>query len=308
MLQIFDRLYQFFCLLQEEDPLPKIMTPPSAKDPFLYKLLKILLFSFREFFKDQCVLRASALTYYTLLGIVPLLAMAFGFAKGFAFEKHLEDEIMALMHGHVEIASNSIVFARNMLEQTKGGLIAGIGILSLFWSILKILGHIEEAFNQIYSVSQSRSWARKVSDYLSISLICPLLFLFASSLSLFLISEMQWLVESLQSLGSWSRPLITLIDFLPILSIWALFTFLYMAMPNTDVSFFHAFLASVVAGSLFQLVQHLILYFQVGISHYGTIYGSFAAFPLFLIWLQTSWLIILFGCELAYMLKKTKEL
>lgn len=264
---------------------------------FLIRNLRIIHLSLNEFHKDNCSLHASALTFYTLLSIVPMLALAFGVAKGFGLDEVLEKEILSHVHGQETVILKSISFARQILENTKGGLIAGIGVISLFWTIIKVLTYIELSSNQIWGVPEGRPWTRRISDYLAISLICPILFIVANGATLLVSTELEILSEML---GFWNLPLLVVLGILPYCAIWTLLTFLYLCMPNTKVQFSAAVLAAIVAGSLYQIFQWVIIDFQIGIAHYGSIYGSFAALPLFLIWLQASWLIVLLGSELSF--------
>jgi membrane protein len=132
---------------------------------FLIRQLRIIILAFRGYDEDRCLLRASSLTFYTLLSVVPVVAMFFGVAKGFGFEKRLESQLFERFPGQEEVLSQVISFSNTLLEQTKGGLIAGVGLLVLFWSVLKVLGHIEMALNDIWEIKQQRSWGRKFSDY-----------------------------------------------------------------------------------------------------------------------------------------------
>jgi membrane protein len=245
-------------------------------------------------------LRASSLTFYTLLSIVPVAAMFFGVAKGFGFERRLEKELFEKFAGQEEVLSQVINFSNSLLEQTQGGLIAGIGLLVLFWSVLKVLGHIEMALNDIWGIKESRSWGRKFSDYLSIMLISPLLVLMSGSATVFIKTEVTQITQKVELLGVISPLIFSLLKFAPYVLIWALFTILYIIMPNTKVNFKAGLLGGVVAGTLYQIAQWGYISFQIGAAKYNAIYGSFAALPLFLMWLQISWWIVLFGAELSF--------
>ena len=135
---------------------------------FLIRLLRIFIISLRGLTEDKCQLRASALTVYSLLSIVPIAAVAFGIAKGFGFEKTLEKQLLEKLAGHEEVVSSVVNYAHALLENTKGGLIAGIGVIVLFWSIIRVLGYIENSFNDIWGVKKGRSIGRKITDYLSL--------------------------------------------------------------------------------------------------------------------------------------------
>jgi membrane protein len=272
----------------------------SKSHSFFIRTLRVVLLSFSEFDRDKCQLRASALTFFTLLSIVPVVAMAFGIAKGFGLEKLLEAQLMQNIQGQEEVLRQIITFAQTMLENTHGGIIAGIGVALLFWTIIKVLGNIEESFNSIWGVKKPRSLIRKFTDYLSLMMICPILMILASGLTVFVTSQVMLVTQKIAFLGVASPLIFALLKLLPYCVLWGVFTFIYIFMPNTKVSFTSGLLGGIVAGTLYQMVQWLYIKFQIGVSSYGAIYGSFAALPLFLVWLQMSWTIVLYGAEVAF--------
>ncbi len=262
--------------------------------------LRIVLLAMRRFVEDKCDSRASALTFYSLLSIVPVVAMAFAVAKGFGVEKILADQLMAKLEGHEEVAERIIAFAQSMLENTKGGAIAGVGIVVLFWTVIKVLGNIEASFNDIWGVKTARNLGRKFADYLSVMMICPILLITASSITVLVTARITVMVERLSFLGYLANVIVWLLKILPYGVIWLVFTFIYAFMPNTKVQFKSALWAGVLAGTIYQLTQLAYITFQIGVANYGAIYGSFAALPLFLAWLQLSWLILLLGAEFSF--------
>jgi len=272
----------------------------SRGKSLLLKPLMIILLAFRAFDEDKCQLRASALTFYSLLSVVPVMAMAFGIAKGFGFENMLEKVLVEKLPGQEEVVQQIITFAQSMLENTKGGMIAGIGVGVLFWTVIKVLGNIEKSFNDIWGIKKSRSMGRKFSDYLSIMLICPLLFIISSSATVMITSQVSLVMEKISLLGVISPLIFLLLKLLPFAVIWVLFCFIYIFMPNTKVYFKSGLLGGIVAGTIYQFVQWAYIAFQVGVAKYNAIYGSFAALPLFLVWLQISWLVVLFGAEISF--------
>lgn len=281
-------------------------SPLDASRPlrtFFLRAARVLLAAASGFTRDNCFLHASALTFYSLLSIVPVLAVAFGIAKGFGFAAHLEAEILHKFQDNPEVAKKVIEFTYSMLEHSQGGLIGGIGIILLFWSCLKLLNNIETSLNTIWKVRAPRTFARKFSDYLATMIFCPIFFAASSSLSVFVMTQ---IIQVSKSTGLFETvsPLINFsFHFFPFVLSWILFAVIYKLMPNTFVSNRSAFIAGVVAGSIYQLVQMIYINFQVGVASYGAIYGSFAAFPLFLIWLNLSWLILLAGAEMCYQLE-----
>jgi membrane protein len=155
----------------------------TLSQSLIIKPLRVAVLAMRGFDENKCSLKASALTFYTLMSIVPVAAMAFGIAKGFGFEAKLQQQLMGKLQGQEEVIRRIIEFAHKLLEDTKGGLVAGVGIVVLFWTVIKLLGNIEASFNDIWGIQKSRSIARKFSDYLSAMLLCPLLFIVAGSLN-----------------------------------------------------------------------------------------------------------------------------
>jgi membrane protein len=272
--------------------------PPHRS--FWITQLRILLLAVRRFNLNKCELRASALTFYSLLSIVPVVALAFAVAKGFGVEKILGEQLMAKMQGQEEVAERIISFAQSFLENTRGGAIAGVGIVLLFWTVIKVLGNVETSFNDIWGVKTPRAMGRKLADYLSIMMICPVLLIIASSVTVLLTTQVSSMLERLSFLGYLADVLIWLLKILPYGVIWLVFTFIYVFMPNTKVELKSALWGGILAGTIYQLVQLAYITFQIGVSNYGAIYGSFAALPLFLVWLQLSWLIVLLGAEVSF--------
>ncbi|MGM0532183.1 MAG: YhjD/YihY/BrkB family envelope integrity protein [Bacteroidota bacterium] len=272
----------------------------TGRQRIWFRLLRIIALAIRGFREDKVGLRASALTVFTLLAAVPVVAMAFGIAKGFGLKEYLERQLLANFAGQEEVLDWIIQFANSFLEHTRGGLIAGIGLVILLWSILKVFSNIESSFNAIWHIHKSRSWLRKFSDYFSLILIAPILAIISSSSAVFISTQIEHIASEIDLLGFIAPVIFFLIRLIPYVLIWFLFTFLYMFMPNTKVKFRSALIGGIVAGTAFVIVQWLYIYFQIGVSRYNAIYGSFAALPLFIIWLQISWLIVLFGAEIAF--------
>ncbi len=268
--------------------------------------LRVVLLAFRAFNEDQCMFRASALTFYSLLSIVPVLAMAFGIAKGFGFQEALERQLYQSFYGHDEIIEKVTVFANTMLESTQGGLMAGVGLLILFWAVIRVLGNVESAFNHILNFPRSRSVGRKISDYMATMLICTILLVLSSTLTVVIKSHVTSAVQSFSILGSVSPAIFFLMKLLPYCALWLLFMVLYMFLPNGKISVKLGLPAAIAAGTLFQLFQWAYLSFQFGVTKYNAIYGSFAALPLFLVWLQMSWLIVLLGAELMFSIQNER--
>lgn len=272
----------------------------SRRKSFFLRQLRIIVLAVRGFAEDKCQFRASALTFYSLLSVVPVIAMMFGIAKGFGLEKRVQTVLMQKMQGQEEIAEQIIGFANSLLENTSGGFIAGIGVAFLFWAIIKVLSNIENSFNDIWGVKKPRTLGRKFSDYLSMMLVCPFLLIMASSATVVISTQVRVVIQQFSVFSTIGPLILFLLRLLPYCTIWIMFTFVFIFMPNTKVKLRSGFLGGVVAGTIFQMTQWIYINFQIGAAKYSAIYGSFAALPLFLLWLQISWLVVLFGAELAF--------
>lgn len=269
----------------------------DKKQGFLLKQLRVFSLAINGFNEDKCLLKATALTHYTLFSIVPIIALAFAIAKGFGYQESLQQELLLNFQDQKEILNQAFLYANKMLANTQGGLIAGVGIILLLWSVISLLNNIENSFNEIWEIKRNRTWTRKITDYLSIMLIGPIFVILSGGLTV-------WLETGLSNVASNVAIIspITVI-FLKIFAftlIWGMFIFIYMALPNTKVTFKGAAMGSLVAALLFEFLQWAYVSSQIGVAQYNKIYGSFAALPLFLIWVQYSWFVVLFGAELTF--------
>lgn len=268
----------------------------SKTRAFFYNALKTLLLAFRGFSSDQLQTKASALTYYTLFAVVPMLALIVGIGKGFGFQDALMQSITDHTSAQADVMPMVLGFVDKYLQRVQGGLFIGIGFAVLLWSVMAGFRQVEITFNEIWRVSKQRSFVIQFTTYFSLMFILPLFLVLSSGMSIFLNSNLNnsdWL--------SLFSPVVQLfIQITPFLLNWLLFTLLFMIIPNTRVRFVPALVAGVFTGTIIQLFQFLYIQGQVYLSSYNVVYGSFAIIPLLLLWLQTSWLIILFGAELSF--------
>ncbi len=265
----------------------------------MYQVIRVWIITFAEFKKDKITDKASALTYFSLLSFVPVLAMLFGIAKGFGLQEYLMRELERFFGGQEAILNQALEWANNMLERADGGVIVGISLLFLVYAVLRLMNNIEIAFNEIWD-TKSRSWQRKLSDYVAIIMMGPIFIVLSSSVTVFVTAQIATLASEVEVLD-YIRPIILIgLKFFPYMIIWVLLMVLYIIFPNTKVKIIPAIIAGVLAGTLFQLTQWAWIKGQVYLSSYNAIYGAFAVLPLFMIYLQLSWLIVLLGAESAF--------
>jgi membrane protein len=274
----------------------------SRKKTFLIRQLRILFIAGRSSLKDNVQLRASALTFYTLLSILPVIAIAFAIAKGFGLDQNLESIITNSKNfqSYSQILTPLLERARLAIQETRGGYIAGVGMIILFWSVVSLLGQIESSFNHIWQISSSRPWYRKFADYLTIMIFAPVLLILSSSITVFISTEMtEYMLKA--PILSFFKPVISfLIKFAPYFLTWTILTLLFIIMPNAKVKFMPAMISGIIAGTLLKVLQWVYLDLQFGITKLSAIYGGLAAVPLFIIFLQTTWIFILIGAELCF--------
>lgn len=275
--------------------------PPHTS--FIVKQIYIIVFAFRRYKADDLRLRASSLTFLSMMSVVPFVAMGFGIAKGFGFDQYLKTELVKYFKGQEQVLEWVMNFANaflGSLEQTKGGVIAGVGVAFLLWTIVEVFGNIEESFNTIWQIKTGRTWTRKFTDYISLMILVPVLFIIQSTATVFITYQIHSIGENFAIFGYIAPFAIFAMKLTPFIIVWFLFALMYIVMPNTQVKFTAGITAGIIAGTVFQMAQWVYIRFQIGMSSYNAIYGSFAALPLFMIWLNWSWIIVLLGTEISY--------
>ena len=265
----------------------------DKKQGLFLRQLRIFSLAVEGFNEDKCLTKATALTYYTLFSIVPVLALAFAISKGFGLEKDLQEMIVGKYPEYKQVLDQAFVSANSMLANAKGGIIAGFGIVLLLWSVLKLLVSIETSFNEIWEIKNGRTWVRKVTDYLTVMLISPILLIIAGGI----IVAIETRVGNTHLFSFVGAIFIKLLAYSLVAG---LFIFIYLVLPNTKVNFKSAAMAALISTILFELLQWAYIKFQIGANQLNAIYGGFAALPLFLILIQYSWYVVLFGAEIAF--------
>lgn len=263
---------------------------------FLVTSLRALILSVKRFISDRLSSKASALTYSTLLAIVPTLALLFSIANGFGTRSIIESQLLDSFPGQREILIDALKFVDLYLNQTKSGLFVGLGVILLFYTVLSLINNIEQSFNEIWYVKKNRSLYRQITDYFSLILLLPVFMVFSSGLTIF--------ISTFVNSSSYSHVLSPLTSaiftILPFVITCSAFIFIYIYMPNTHVKAKNAIIPGILSGTAFQIFQYIYISGQIWVSKYNAIYGSFAALPLLLLWLQLSWIICLYGAALTH--------
>ena len=247
-------------------------------------LLKKLLLAVEFFTTRRVIDMAAALTYSTLLALVPILAVVFGVARGFGYNKYIEVWFRELLGSQPQAADAIINFVNSYLVHTKSGVLLGVGLVLMLYTVLMLTLNVEKTFNAIWQVKHRRSLYRAVTDYLAMLLLVPVVIVLVSGLSI---------------AGAMLLPYVLMA---------VVFMAMYMCVPNTKVRLQVVIVPGILAGVGMQALQLFYIHAQVLLSSYNAIYGSFAALPLFMLWVQLSWTICLFGVQLCYTNQNMDEL
>ena len=262
----------------------------------LISLLKVVILAVRGFSNNALQTKAAALTYFSILSFIPALAVLLAVASGFGYKSSVTSSLFQYFPGQREILEKSIGLSESYLSSLHNEIFVGVGLALLLYTVFNLISAIEHMFNDIWQVPKDRTLFRKFTDYLAVMIFLPTLLLLSSGLSIFISTLLSQLKEI-----QYISPLVSIgLKVLPFIITILLFTILYIFIPNTKVKFAQAFYAGIVVGVAFQAFQFLYISGQIWVGRYGAIYGQFAAIPLFLLWLDLSWLIALFGAKLAF--------
>ena len=263
---------------------------------WLKQIYRILYLTIRFFTTKRVMAQASALTYSTLLAIVPILAVIFAIARGFGFNKYIEYWFRDAFSSQPQAAEAIVGFVNGYLVHTQSGIFLGIGLIFMLYTVLMLMNNVEETFNQIWQVSNSRPIMRSFVNYLAMFLLFPILIIVSTGLTIFMAA----IAKTVSGDTFLGFALPQLLDLTTYIIITLLFIGLYVYLPNTKVRLSCAIVPGILAGIAMQVLQMFYIHSQIWVTGYNAIYGSFAALPLFMLWVQISWTICLFGAQLTY--------
>ncbi|NCC99529.1 MAG: YihY/virulence factor BrkB family protein [Bacteroidia bacterium] len=281
----------------------KIWRLPAEKQDknFLIKFIMVIYLAINRYIKDELAVRASALTYYTVFAVVPFLCLIIGIGKYFGVQHYIESELVILFPGQEGMLVHAFEIVNSYLMQIHGGFIL-IAVILLLWTLYGVLTQIEIAFNNIWCVHKNRKIYYRIGGLLLMMVLFPI-FLFVSSVTSIYINT------ALSSLNIFLKPVWNnILELFPLFINILLLLILYLIMPKTKVRFVPAFIGALLAGVVLAVFQQLYISGQIWVAHYNAIYGSFAAIPLLLLWIQFSWMIILVGAELSHCIQNRHNL
>jgi membrane protein len=275
----------------------------TGNKAYWIRQVRIIYMVIKGIKRDNIYIKASALTFFTILSVIPMVALAFGIAKGFGLQDEMRAQIIMQFHNQEQVMAFILDFANNMLEQASGGWIAGVGFALLFYTVGQLLIYVENTLNSIWKVNETRVWYRQITDYLAIIILVPIIFVASSSATVLASTRLNELLSQSDMLEGLKPVVSFLVKLVPFILLCTLATSAYLVMPNTRVKIRPAIVAGIFTGIALQVLQILYVQSQVGITKLGTLYGSFAAIPLLMIWVQMSWMVLLMGGQLSFYLQ-----
>ncbi len=296
-----DALIKYKDLLHHQLWFTDLSSQPRPKR-WLIQLARVVCALANELASGDLTLRAMSLIYTTLISMVPLLAVSFSVLKAFGVQDQVEpfllEALSPLGPQGQEISSNIIGFIDNM----NVGVLGAVGLGILFYTVISLVQKIEETFNHIWHIDSPRSMLRRITDYLSVIMIGPVMVVSALALTASMVSSsfVQYLIAI--------EPFGTLFYYaglaIPYVLIIMAFTFMYLFIPNTRVKALPAILGATVAGVLWKVAGIAFASFAAGSTQYDAIYSSFAILIMFMIWIYLSWLIFLVGSQIAFYIQQ----
>ena len=263
------------------------------------RLIKTINLTVQAFLNRDLQIKSMAITYQTVFAMVPALALLLAISKGFGFQEIVEKELYTYFPSQSKALGAALGFVDSYLAEASSGILVGVGIVVLLWTLISLLSNIEDAFNNIWDIKNGRNTIQKIKDYIAIFLLIPILMILSSGISIFMSSTLLAAVPF-----AFLTPMVNaLMELAPVVLTWGAFTLCFWLIPNTKVEFKFAAISGAFCAVAFEVLQLLFLNGQIYVSKYNAIYGSFAFLPLMLIWLQLSWLLLLSGCGLTYSLQ-----
>lgn len=266
------------------------------RSTFKVRLIKTVNLSVRTVMDPNLQTRSYALTFNTLLSIVPAFALMLAICKGFGLQSILQDEIIRIIPSQRRMTETLMQLVNSYLNETSHGIFVGVGIIFLLYTVITLMSEIENNFNWIWGADDDRTLYQKLVDYVAICLLIPIMLICSVGINIFMTDAFR---------EHFHVPLLSpvigvVLDLAPFFLVCLAFTFSFYWIPHTKVKLIYAAISGALCGLAFQILQLVFLNGQIMVSRYNAIYGSFAFLPLFLMWLMISWLIVLSGCVLTY--------
>ena len=268
----------------------------KRKDIAIRELQKFYL-AVKFFFERNHAASATELSFSTIMAIVPIASMIFAIANGFGFGQFLEKQFREMLSAQPEAATWLLKLTQSYLIHAKTGIFIGIGLVIMLYSVFSLIRTVEGAFDSVWQVKGSRPLSRVIIDYTAMMFLVPISIIILSGLSIYFYSFVENLnhFRFLGTIASFSLRYLV-----PWTILTLMFIVLYVFMPNAKVKITKTIGPAMMASLAMLCLQAVYIHGQIFLTSYNAIYGSFAALPLFMLWILVSWYICLFCAELSY--------
>ena len=261
------------------------------------KYMKVMMITIKTFSSEKIGFQAVALSFFSTMSVIPFVAIVFAITGGFGLADKLKEFLYDYFNNSQQTIDMVLGFAQNIIDTAQSGAVGLVSALLFFWIVVWMMMNVEKVFNNVWRVQKSRNLFRRLSVIIAMLFVSPFIVLVFFGGSFVYSHALSYLGLDLEELSAF-KTILT----------WALFgviatmTFsaMYKFIPNAPVDYSNALRAAAFSGTAFTVMQYLYLETQVFVSRMNGIYGAFAAVPLFMIWINIGWFIILIGAELSY--------
>lgn len=261
------------------------------------KYLKVMMITIKTFSSEKIGFQAVALSFFSTMSVVPFIAIVFAITGGFGLADKLKEFLYGYFNNSQQIIDTVLGFAQNIIDTAQSSLMGLVSALLFLWIVIWMMMNVERVFNNVWRVQKSRNLLRRLSVILAMLAVSPFIVLVFFGGSFMYSHALSYLGLDVESFSAF-KTILTWTLF----GVVATFTFsaMYKYIPNAPVDYGSALRAAIYSGVAFTLMQYLYLETQVFVTRLNGIYGAFAAVPLFMIWMNIGWFIILIGAELSY--------
>lgn len=268
----------------------------KAKARFI-KYLKVMMITIKTFSSEKIGFQAVALSFFSTMSVVPFIAIVFAITGGFGLADKLKEFLYGYFNNSQQTIDMVLGFAQNIIDTAQSSLMGLISALLFVWIVIWMMMNVERVFNNVWKVQKSRNLFRRLSVIIAMLIVSPFIILVFFGGSFVYSHALSYLGLDVESFSVFK----TILSWV-LFAVVATFTFsaMYKFIPNSPVDYGSALRAAVYSGAAFTIMQYLYLETQVFVTRLNGIYGAFAAVPLFMIWINIGWFIILIGAELSY--------
>lgn len=268
----------------------------KAKARFI-KYLKVVLITFKTFSGEKIGFQAVALSFFSTMSVVPFVAIVFAITGGFGLADKLKEFLYGYFNNSQQIIDTILGFAQNIIDTAQSSAMGLISALLFVWIVIWMMLNVERVFNNVWKVEKSRNLLKRLSMIIAMLIVSPFVVLVFFGGSVVYSHALSYLGLDVESFTAF-KTVLTWTLFATVASLT--FSAMYKFIPNADVSYSNALRAALFSGIAFTIVQYMYLETQVFVTRLNGIFGAFAAVPLFMVWINIGWYIILMGAELSY--------